>query len=242
MIEDTSRTRRASSKITSSPPATLYSFYRDIEYFVWFAVVVVGVIAYFAVQKNTADTTAISFTHNIAIMEGSKIPSASLKEDNVMEASVNLSAIPGKSIVLFPFKSPNSTDHITTVIIVGVPGAFTPTCSNQVPSYSEHASTFASKGVQGIYVVSVNDAFITKAWKKSVVGEDGPKLIHFLADDTGSWTKEAGLELDMTPVLGGHRSKRYAAIVEGGVVKKIFVEENPSLITVSHAEKVLEHL
>jgi peroxiredoxin len=99
------------------------------------------------------------------LSKGSKLPTSALKEDNPEKATVNISQLSG------------------TNVVVGVPGAFTPPCSSQVPGYSEHASKFAEKGVKGIYVVAVNDAFTTQAWKEKLgVKSD---LVHFLADDTG---------------------------------------------------------
>lgn len=70
-------------------------------------------------------------------------------------------------------------------IIVGVPGAFTPPCSSQVPGYVSNSEKFAAKGVKGIYIVAVNDAFVVQAWKEKLgVAKDHP-IVHFLADDTG---------------------------------------------------------
>lgn len=68
-------------------------------------------------------------------------------------------------------------------ILVGVPGAFTPPCSSQVPGYGQQADQFAAKGVKGIYIVAINDAFTTKAWKEKL-GINHP-IVHFIADDTG---------------------------------------------------------
>ena len=69
-------------------------------------------------------------------------------------------------------------------IIVSVPGAFSPQCSDQVPGYIENADKFAEKGVRGIYVVAVNDSFTVQAWKEKLGGGKAPQL-HFLADDEG---------------------------------------------------------
>lgn len=82
---------------------------------------------------------------------GSKITSTvALKEDNPEKGTVYLNKLSGKNL------------------IVGVPGAFTPPCSSHVPGYVEHADKFTQKGVQNIYVVAVNDAFTTQAWKEKV--------------------------------------------------------------------------
>ena len=68
---------------------------------------------------------------------------------------------------------------------MGVPGAFSATCSNQVPGYVEHAEKFVAKGITGIYVVAVNDVFVMKAWKKDLHADKNP-LFHFIADDDAS--------------------------------------------------------
>ena len=99
------------------------------------------------------------------LSKGSKLPTGSLKENNPQEASVNLSQLQGLNV------------------IIGVPGAFTPPCSSQVPGYGEQADQFAQKGVKGIYIVAVNDTFTTQAWKEKLgVKHD---IVHFLADDNG---------------------------------------------------------
>jgi 2-Cys peroxiredoxin 5 len=98
------------------------------------------------------------------LAQGSKLPTVGLlKEKNPEQGTVDLAALSGK------------------IIIVGVPGAFTPPCSSQVPGYVEKAEQFAAKGVTGIYIVAVNDAFTTQAWAEKN-GWNHP-LVHILADD-----------------------------------------------------------
>lgn len=74
------------------------------------------------------------------------------------------------------------SDHLPQDIIVGVPGAFSPQCSDQVPGYLDDADKFAAKGVKGIYVVAVNDVFTIKGWKEKLGAEKAP-LVRFVADD-----------------------------------------------------------
>ncbi|KAF2216421.1 hypothetical protein CERZMDRAFT_56131 [Cercospora zeae-maydis SCOH1-5] len=156
-----------------------------------------------------------------ALTQGSKLPDVgALKEDNPEQGTVNLHSVGGK------------------IVVVGVPGAFTPPCSSQVPGYVEKAEQFAAKGVTGIYIVAVNDAFTTKAWKEK--NNWNSPLVHILADDKGEFTKASGLDFDASGLLGNHRSQRYAAIVEGGVVKSIFVEDEAPSVTVTSAENVLQ--
>nr|POE56329.1 putative peroxiredoxin pmp20 [Quercus suber] len=158
-----------------------------------------------------------------AIAQGATITSTvALKEKDPEHATLHVSKLPGKNI------------------LVGVPGAFTPPCSSQVPGYVSNAEAFSAKGVAGIYVIAVNDAFTTQAWSEKL-GASSP-LVHFCADDTGMFTKEIGMDFDATGLLGGHRSKRYAAVIEGGIVRQIFVEDEAPSVTVTSAENVLQAL
>ncbi|KAF2167055.1 hypothetical protein M409DRAFT_66141 [Zasmidium cellare ATCC 36951] len=157
------------------------------------------------------------------LSKGDKLPtSGALKEDNPEKGTVDLATLSGKNI------------------IVGVPGAFTPPCSSQVPGYVEHADQFAAKGVKGIYIVAVNDAFTTQAWKEKLGANHS--IVHFLADDNGAFSKAAGLDFDASGLLGNHRSQRYAAVVDNGVVQHIFVEDQAPSVTVTAADKVLAHV
>ena len=124
------------------------------------------------------------------------------------------------------------------VIIFGVPGAFTPTChSAHVPSFIRTKDQFAERGVEDIYCVSVNDAFVMKAWGDSANAGD----IHMLADGNASFTEALGLEMDGTGFGMGKRSQRFAMVLEGMEVKELFVEE-PGAFEVSSAEHVLANL
>ncbi|KAL7268713.1 Peroxisomal membrane associated protein 20 [Rhizina undulata] len=126
------------------------------------------------------------------------------------------------------------------IIILGVPGAFTPPCSSQVPGYIANADKFAEKGVKGIYIVAVNDIFVVNAWKKSLGEPAG--IVHFLSDSTGEFTKALGQDFDASGLLGNVRSKRYVAVVENGVVKDLQVEDAPPNITVTAADNILKSL
>ncbi|KAF7195363.1 Peroxisomal membrane associated protein 20 [Pseudocercospora fuligena] len=158
---------------------------------------------------------------NKPLAQGSKLPTGhKIKEDNPEQGTIDLATLAGKNI------------------IVGVPGAFTPPCSSQVPGYVEKADQFAAKGVQGIYIVAVNDVFTTKAWKEH--HKWNHPMVHILADDTGNFTHEAGMSFDASGLLGNHRSSRYAAIVENGSVKAIFIEDEAPSVTTTAAENVLQ--
>lgn len=124
-------------------------------------------------------------------------------------------------------------------VIFALPGAFTPTCSAQhVPGYVKNAEALRGKGVDLIACVSVNDAFVMGAW-----GDDlgvGDKVA-MLADGNGDFTAAMGLELDASGFGMGRRSRRYAMIVDDGVVSALALEDGPGL-DVSAAEKILAAL
>jgi len=118
-----------------------------------------------------------------------------------------------------------------------VPGAFTPTCSEaHLPGYVVLADQFKAKGVDLIACVSVNDAFVMKAWGEA---QNASELL-MLADGDASFTKALGLEMD-TAGFGGVRSQRYAMIIDNGVVTLLNVEA-PKSFEVSKAEVVLAAL
>lgn len=157
------------------------------------------------------------------LKQGSKVPAGiALKEDNPEKPTVQLDQIGGK------------------FLIVGVPGAFTPPCSSHVPGYVEHADQLAAKGIKSVYIVAVNDAFTTQAWKEKL-GSSNPN-VHFLADDTGAFTKAAGLSFDASGLLGNVRSQRYVAVIENGIVQQIFIEDEAPNVTVTKADNVLQAL
>lgn len=118
-----------------------------------------------------------------------------------------------------------STDDLfkgKTVIVFGVPGAFTPTCSaKHLPGFVQHADALKQKGVDSIACVSVNDAFVMGAWGKDQ--NVGDKVV-MLADGSAKLAKALGLELDLTERGLGMRNQRFAMLVEDGVVKSIDVD------------------
>ncbi|MCB5175348.1 peroxiredoxin [Microvirga lenta] len=125
------------------------------------------------------------------------------------------------------------------VVLVAVPGAFTPTCHrNHLPGYVEKKDEIMAKGVDAILVTSVNDVFVMDAWAKSS-GADG---IEFVADGNGDFAKALGLSMDGTGFGLGVRSQRYSMLVEDGVVKALNVEDAPSKAQVSGAENLLKDL
>ncbi|WP_323060777.1 peroxiredoxin [Aeromonas hydrophila] len=123
------------------------------------------------------------------------------------------------------------------VVLFTVPGAFTPTCSNaHLPGYVVLADQLMAKGVDAICCLSVNDAFVMKAWQDAQNAE----AITMLADGDGSWTRALGLAKE-TGAFGGVRAQRFALIANDGVVEQLFVEA-PGKFEVSDAQSLLAAL
>lgn len=126
------------------------------------------------------------------------------------------------------------------VVLFAVPGAFTGTCTTaHVPSFIRTKDGFADKGVDEIICVSVNDPFVMQAWGEQT-GATGAGIT-MLGDADASFTKAMGMDFSAPAVGLIDRSKRYAMIVEDGVVKAMGVEENPGVCEVSAGEAILEH-
>lgn len=122
------------------------------------------------------------------------------------------------------------------VVLVSVPGAFTPTCSmNHLPGFVEHAAKLSAKGVDTIACMAVNDVFVMSAWGKD--RNVGDKVV-MLADGNGDYTRALGLELDATGFGMGMRGQRFAIIVDDGVATHVAVEA-PAQFEVSKAEAIL---
>ena len=126
------------------------------------------------------------------------------------------------------------------VVLFGVPGAFTPTCSSKhVPAFISKASELKAKGVNQIVCVSVNDRFVMDAWGNQLkVGEN----VEMLSDFDGSFVKSLGLDLDLTAAALGPRCKRFALLVKDGVVVHAEVEESAGELKVSGPEPILQRL
>jgi peroxiredoxin len=125
-----------------------------------------------------------------------------------------------------------------TIAIFGLPGAYTPTCSAQhLPGYIQLADQLKAKGVDEIWCVSVNDAFVMGAWGRD---QKATGIVRMMADGSAEFTKALGLEFDLTQRGMGIRSKRYSMLVTDGVVKQLNVEA--SGFDVSSAEKMLAQL
>ena len=122
------------------------------------------------------------------------------------------------------------------IAIFGLPGAFTPTCSaKHVPGYVNHFDALKAKGVDELWCVSVNDAFVMGACAKDqkTLGK-----VRMFGDGSAAWTKALGLELDLTAKGMGVRMQRFSMLVENGVIKTLNVE-GPGKFEVSNAETML---
>ena len=157
----------------------------------------------------------------MAIEIGQKIPDVKLKMADGQDISTT-ELFRGKRAVLF-----------------AVPGAFTPTCSDyHLPGFVENANEIKAKGVDTIACVAVNDHFVLAAWAKA--RETGDKIL-MLADGNGDLARAMGLEMDSRPFGLGIRSRRYAALIEDGVIKELKVDQ-PGRLENSTAEEILKAL
>ena len=122
------------------------------------------------------------------------------------------------------------------IAIFGVPGAFTPTCSaKHAPGYISQADQLRAGGVDEIWCISVNDAFVMGAWGRDL---KAASKVRMMADGSAEFTKKLGLDMDLTAKGMGVRSKRYSLLAENGVVKRVNVEE-PGKFEVSDAQTML---
>jgi peroxiredoxin len=137
-----------------------------------------------------------------------------------------------------------SMDSLTKgrkVVIFGLPGAYTGTCTTaHVPSFMRTKDGFAAKGVDEIICLSVNDPFVMDAWGKSTGGTEAG--VTFLGDPASEFTKAAGMDFDAPPAGLHGRSKRYALYAEDGVVKVLQAEDNPGMCETSGGEALLASL
>jgi glutaredoxin/glutathione-dependent peroxiredoxin len=125
------------------------------------------------------------------------------------------------------------------VVLFSVPGAFTPTCdAKHLPGFVEKAGDIRAKGVGKIACLSVNDAFVMKAWGKS---QNTDEKVDMLADGNAEYTKALGLEMDATGFGMGTRGQRFSLVIDNGVVKQVNVEAKGEF-KVSSAEHALTQL
>jgi peroxiredoxin len=167
----------------------------------------------------------------MTIKVGDRLPAGSLNEFIDVET-------PGCTLGPNEFKVDDLVKG-RKVVIFGLPGAFTPTCSaKHVPGYVANAEKLKAKGVDDILCMSVNDAFVMGAWGKD---QHAGGKVRMMADGSAKFTKALGLELDLTERGMGVRCQRFSMLVDDGVVRTLNVEA-PGKFEVSDAETMLKQV
>jgi peroxiredoxin len=160
---------------------------------------------------------------------GDRVPDATLYESTEFGEACPVS--PGKVSVAEAVKG-------RRIVVFGLPGAYTPTCSaKHVPGYLARYDALKAKKVDEIWCVSVNDGYVMAEWGRA---QHALGKIRFLGDGSAEWTKKLGLENDSTAWGMGMRMKRFSMFLDDGVVKQLNVEE--SGLKVSDAETMLQQL
>ena len=164
------------------------------------------------------------------ITAGDKLPEATLMETTEFGDACPLSPKPVNTVEAAKGKR---------IVLFGLPGAYTPTCSaKHVPGYVELLPQLKAKGVDEVWCVSVNDAFVMGAWGRD---QKAGGKVRMMADGSATFTKALGLEMDLMARGMGMRSQRYSMLVDNGVVKAIHVEQ-PGKFEVSDADTMLKQI
>jgi len=167
----------------------------------------------------------------MAIKVGDRLPEGTLTELIEEER-------PGCTVGPNAFKVSDLTKG-KRIVIFGLPGAFTPTCSaKHVPSFVANHDKLKAKKVDEVWCVSVNDAFVMGAWGKD---QKAGGKVRMMADGSATLTKALGLEMDLTARGMGVRSQRYSMFVDDGVVKSLNVEA-AGKFEVSDADTMLKQV
>ena len=165
----------------------------------------------------------------MTIKAGDALPDGKLSESTEYDAAAGCPINPKDIGVAEAVKGKKSA-------IFAVPGAYTPTCSaKHVPSYVKNYGQLKAKGVDEIWCVATNDAFVMAAWGRD---QKAGGKVRMLGDGSGEWTQKLGLSLDLTARNMGVRSQRYSMLVDNGVVRKLNIEA-PGKYEVSGAEVML---
>ncbi len=177
-------------------------------------------------------------------MEGRRIPEVTFKcreGDNQQLADGGCGFIGGE------WKDVTTRDIFKDkrVVVFSLPGAFTPTCSSQqVPGYEKHYDEIKANGVDEVYCVSVNDAFVMNAWAR----DQGIEKVKMIPDGNAEFTEGVGFSTTFKNRGFGQRSWRYSAVITDGIIEKEFVEpglvedSDPDPFEVSDAETMLAYL
>jgi peroxiredoxin len=125
------------------------------------------------------------------------------------------------------------------IVVFGLPGAYTPTCSGKhVPGYVAHYDELRRRGVDEVWCLSVNDAYVMGAWGRD---QHATGKVRMMADGSAAFTKKLGLDVDLSARGMGIRCQRFSMLVENGIVKSLNVEA-PGKFEVSDAETMLAKL
>ena len=167
----------------------------------------------------------------MAIKAGDKLPEGTLTEFVEEER-------PGCTVGPNAFKVSDLAKG-KKIVIFGVPGAFTPTCSaKHVPSFTANIDKLRAKGVDEVWCLAVNDAFVMGAWGKD---QKAGGKVRMMADGSAKFTKSLGLELDLNERGMGTRCQRFSLLVDDGTVKSVNIEA-PGKFEVSDADTMLKQL
>ena len=168
----------------------------------------------------------------MAIKVGDKLPDGKLMESTEFDSATHCAMAPKEVDVIEASKGKK-------IAVFGLPGAYTPTCSaKHVPSYIQNMDALKKKGVNEVWCVATNDAFVMAHWGRD---QKGLGKIRFLADGSGQWTKALGLELDLNARGMGTRMQRFSMVVDNGTVKQVNIE-GPGKFEVSDAGTMLKQL
>ena len=167
----------------------------------------------------------------MTIKVGDKLPAGTLSEYIEVEGN-------GCSVGPNTFNVEDLTNG-KKVVIFGLPGAFTPTCSaKHVPSYLADRDKLAAKGVNEIICMSVNDPFVMGAWARE---QKSAGKVRMMADGSAAYTKALGLEFDLTARGMGVRCQRFSMLVDNGIVKTLNIEA-PGKYEISDGDTMLKQL
>lgn len=167
----------------------------------------------------------------MTIKPGDKLPEATLHEFYDVESN-------GCPLGPNSFKVADQVKG-KKIVIFGLPGAYTPTCSaKHVPGYLENYDKLKAKGIDEIWCVAVNDAFVMGAWGRE---QKAAGKVRMMADGSAEFSRACGLTLDLSARGMGLRSDRYAMLIDDGVVK-VLNRESPGKFEVSGADAILKAL
>jgi peroxiredoxin len=168
----------------------------------------------------------------MTIKTGDLLPEGKLTESTEFDSATHCAIAPKEVDVIEASKGKK-------IAVFGLPGAYTPTCSaKHVPSYVANLDQLKAKGVNEVWCVATNDAFVMAHWGKDqkAIGK-----IRFLGDGSAAWTKALGLALDLNARGMGVRMQRFSMLVDNGVIKSVNIE-GPGKFEVSDAETMLKQL